>query len=862
MSHTPVTNVDPGDFGKASWADLVRAADLDLTERVEDLEAVAGSGSVTGPGTSTDNAIPRFDGAGGGTLQNSGITIADGASGTLAGSNSGDVTLAGTPTYLTLVGQVLTRVLINLASHVTGRLPFANLTAATAATRLLGRGGGAGAGDLEEILLGSGLEMSGNTISATGGGSGGAPTNASYLTLATDGNLDNERVLTAGTGISFIDNGAGGTLEVHATPITGAQNTYLVTGGQIVWQSAYTFDVSAASYFITGAFYTSAADTVTLTAAHATLDRIDVIAVDDAGTVVVIDGTAAAQPSEPDVDPGTQLKLGFVFVAAASSAPSGVTDTPLYLENAGDPAEWDWTTSGSGFTLNSTNNPRTGTTDIEGTAVANGAYAQGEIGTGTIEPNDYSLIAIYIRSKATWSNNRGLAVSLRLNGAQVGGTVTIQRSGTWGFSSSNTTDYQLVAIPITAFAIASGLTINQIRITDFGGSIGFYLDDIALQGGSNTPQPVAGITQEQADARYLLRPGTVTDNAIVRYNGTTGAAVQNSAPIVQDDGRISTVTDPSSAQDAATKAYVDALAVNLGKRARVRAATTANVTIATALNNADTLDGVTLAAGDLVLVKDQTAPAENGVYTVGVSPVRASEFDAYDEHPGSLIAVQEGTSNGDTLWLCTSNVGGTLNTTAIAFSQLSVSAGAPTTASYVTLGTDGTLSNERVLTGTSNQITVTDGGAGAAVTLSTPQDLHTGATPQFARMGLAVAADASAKLKIAGQYGSTLYDAGNSSTAITLDWDNGNTQLVTLTGNATFTLSNPKDGFRYLIVLKQDGTGSRTVTWPSSVKWQAGTAPTLSTTAGKVDIVTLVWVAGIGASGNYLAAANTDYTPA
>jgi hypothetical protein len=46
------------------------------------------------------------------------------------------------------------------------------------------------------------------------------------------------------------------------------------------------------------------------------------------------------------------------------------------------------------------------------------------------------------------------------------------------------------------------------------------------------------------------------------------------------------------------------------------------------------------------------------------------------------------------------------------------------------------------------------------------------------------------------------------------------------------------------------------------VKWAGGTSPTLSTTAGKVDIVTLVWVAGIGASGNYIAAANTDYTPA
>jgi hypothetical protein len=190
------------------------------------------------------------------------------------------------------------------------------------------------------------------------------------------------------------------------------------------------------------------------------------------------------------------------------------------------------------------------------------------------------------------------------------------------------------------------------------------------------------------------------------------------------------------------------------------------------------------------------------------------------------------------------------------------SGGAPVDALYVSLATDATLTNERVLTGTSNQITITDGGAGAAVTLSTPQNIHTGATPQFARMGVAVAADASAKLKIAGQYGSTTVAAGSSGTSKTLDWDDGNTQLLTLTGNCTLTLSNPKDGFRYLIALLQDGTGTRTVTWPSAVKWQAGVAPTLSTVAGKVDIVTLVWMSALGASGNYLAAANTDYTPA
>lgn len=63
---------------------------------------------------------------------------------------------------------------VDLATGVTGRLPFADLTAATGATKLLGRGAGSGAGDFQEIVLGTGLSMSGTTLSSTGGSGGSA----------------------------------------------------------------------------------------------------------------------------------------------------------------------------------------------------------------------------------------------------------------------------------------------------------------------------------------------------------------------------------------------------------------------------------------------------------------------------------------------------------------------------------------------------------------------------------------------------------------------------------------------------------------------------------------------------------------
>ncbi len=97
------------------------------------------------------------------------------------------------------------------------------------------------------------------------------------------------------------------------------------------------------------------------------------------------------------------------------------------------------------------------------------------------------------------------------------------------------------------------------------------------------------------------------------------------------------------------------------------AATTGAITIATGLNSGDTIDGVTLANDDLVLVKNQAAAAENGVYVVSASPARAERYDAYDEHPGASLLILEGTLNAGLKWICTSVLGGTIDVTALRF---------------------------------------------------------------------------------------------------------------------------------------------------------------------------------------------------
>jgi hypothetical protein len=75
----------------------------------------------------------------------------------------------------------------------------------------------------------------------------------------------------------------------------------------------------------------------------------------------------------------------------------------------------------------------------------------------------------------------------------------------------------------------------------------------------------------------------------------------------------------------------------------------------------------------------------------------------------------------------------------------------------------------------------------------------------------------------------------NTSTAYTIDLANGTVQYLTLTGNVTYTFPTPVAGKSFMLIQKQDATGSRTVTWPASVDWPSATAPTLTSTALKAD---------------------------
>lgn len=80
----------------------------------------------------------------------------------------------------------------------------------------------------------------------------------------------------------------------------------------------------------------------------------------------------------------------------------------------------------------------------------------------------------------------------------------------------------------------------------------------------------------------------------------------------------------------------------------------------------------------------------------------------------------------------------------------------------------------------------------------------------------------------------------NTGTAYTINLTNGTVQILTLTDNCTYTFPTPSTGKSFLLVQKQDGTGSRTVTWDSNVKWPSSTAPTITSTASKADMFSFV----------------------
>lgn len=292
----------------------------------------------------------------------------------------------------------------------------------------------------------------------------------------------------------------------------------------------------------------------------------------------------------------------------------------------------DATTSNKGIaSFNSTN-----------FTVSSGAVSANDI---TLTAEDSSTAAATIGEGFTFAAGEGI------NTTASGTTLTITGE------DATTSNKGIASFDATDFTVSSGaVTVNSIT-----------LGSSSLNPGATTTD-IAGLTSLAVD-NLNLNGNEITSTDT---NGDISLNPNGSGVVDVNNSRIVNVTDPTNAQDAATKGYVDAVKQALDIKDSVRVATTANITIATDLNVGDTIDGVTLADGDRVLVKDQSTGSENGIYTAGTTPARATDANISAEvTSGMFCFVEEGTVNGDNGFVLTTNDTITLDTTALTFVQFS-----------------------------------------------------------------------------------------------------------------------------------------------------------------------------------------------
>lgn len=176
---------------------------------------------------------------------------------------------------------------------------------------------------------------------------------------------------------------------------------------------------------------------------------------------------------------------------------------------------------------------------------------------------------------------------------------------------------------------------------------------------------------EYTDPLYLQRKfGIYMDRRPLNFVQITSEELMTrTLPFTKDDLVINTTTGEIRYGEGKWH-ELSAMPGHADVTVAVRVASTANVTIATALLAEETMDGVELADGDLVLLKNQSDPAENGIYTVADPPARADGFGSIPAFAGALVQVNEGTAGAGKLFRSTGAGTGTIDTTSITFAAV------------------------------------------------------------------------------------------------------------------------------------------------------------------------------------------------
>ena len=265
----------------------------------------------------------------------------------------------------------------------------------------------------------------------------------------------------------------------------------------------------------------------------------------------------------------------------------------------------------------------------------------------------------------------------------------------------------------TAGTITANLTGNV------SGSSGSTTGNAATATALQTARAINGVNFDGTAAiTVTAAAGTLSGNTLAA--GVTASSLTSLGTIASLTATAGTIsTTPSASTDIANKLYVDTVAQGLDAKASCVAATTADIT----LSGAQTIDGVSVVAGNRVLVKNQSLSQNNGIYLCASgSWTRTTDADTWDELTSAFTFIEQGTVNGDCGFVCTANAGGTLGTTALPWSQFS-GAGTFTAGTGLTL-TGSVFSLTSPVAVANGGTGLTSLGSGVATFLGTPSSAN------------------------------------------------------------------------------------------------------------------------------------------
>ncbi len=289
-----------------------------------------------------------------------------------------------------------------------------------------------------------------------------------------------------------------------------------------------------------------------------------------------------------------------------------------------------------------------------------------------------------------------IADGTNFNPVVISGDISIGTTGTAAIGSGVIVNADVSSSAAIAFSKMENLTASRALYSDSNG-------DVTVSDVTSTElgylDGVSSAIQTQLDAKQATITGSATTIDTESLTASRAVISNSSQKIAVSDvtstelGYLDGVTSAIQTQmdTKATTSYVNDAVAGLRTRIICEAATTANITLSSDLQNGDTIDGVTLATGDQVLVKDQSTASQNGIYTVVSSGTasRSTDFDAIGELSGQMVIINQGSTNDNTMWLCTTNNTVTLDSDSIAFTKVT-----PQNVGDVTLTGTQTLTNK------------------------------------------------------------------------------------------------------------------------------------------------------------------------